>query len=519
MCKSSPALVPSMLCRSALLFLVIAAQAALLYWAHSAMKVMRDEWPHVVKASPARVYVIQHEHFWGPVNAIVPKSCREMGKWQAIADMEDEAQAPMPASPHFEPTAGAWTTPTPSDGVAHAVEGPGQPPQLLGTASTTAWQDSWQQSVPAPASPSFLQAGAAPEGPGWSSQIPSLESSTTAWMSTVPGLTPMWLQPAPPGVSTTSMVQTSQRLMLMAAKSTDLATMRALQAAGKDVLHEDAASIVARHLAAGDDDVIDGGDIVLHRCNETMHFKGVSHLHRYLSMISLSNHITGGTQTAQELHKARIRGHDHLLYAIVICMILKYSLKITDICAECWGHQYVQLWNQGRTTFDKALESLLLHGVSIIFTLAMQMTLCGLFLTFWREDHFIMTYIPGLGFSLFFGSLVAFCVFMVVDRLRGWMARCRNSYIYCFWFIWLMWMVLLTVPMIGYCIYSVQFMWRVRQMGWLQDQDQIFSKEFVHASVTAARATGGFVLVAVVDLVVILLLDLDQSQAQNGNTN
>lgn len=249
---------------------------------------------------------------------------------------------------------------------------------------------------------------------------------------------------------------------------------------------------------------------MVERCNETMHFEGVTHLDRYLSMISLSNHITGGTATAEELHKGRLRGHDTLLVGIIICMILKYSLKVADVVAECWGHQYVQMWNQGRTTFDKVLESLLLHGVSIVFTLAMQVTLCSLFLTFWRGDHFIMTYIPGLGFALFFGSLVFFCVFMVFDRLRGWMVRCSNSYIYCFWLLWFMWMFLLTVPMIGYCAYSANFMWSVREMGWLQDQDEIFSKEFVQASVNAATATGCFIVVAVVDMVVILLLDFDQ---------
>jgi len=395
-----------MRCGSFLLFWVIAAQIALLWWAHGALQVMREEWPRVVKALPARVYVIQHKQFWGPVNAIVPTRCREMDKWQKMTKTDYEVFSPVPAS------------------------------------------------LSANARAPSLRAGAAVEA-----EPPA--ASTTAWSGPVP-------TPAPTPLPTPA------------------DSMRRL-----------------------------ADDIVVNRCNETMHFEGVTHLHRYLSMISLSNHITGGTPTAAELHEARIRSHNALFVGIIICMILKYSLKITDILAECCGHQYVQLWNQGRTTFDKLLESLLLHGVSIIFTLAMQMTLCSLFLTFWREDHFIMTYVPGLGFSLFFGSLVLFCFLMVVDRLRGWMARASNAYIYFFWSCWVVWMLLFVVPMIGYCIYSVNFMWRARQMGWLWEQDDIFSKEFVHASVTVARATGCFLLVAVADFVVIILLDLDQHPKQS----
>jgi len=239
-----------------------------------------------------------------------------------------------------------------------------------------------------------------------------------------------------------------------------------------------------------------------------MHFEGVSHWHRYLSMITLSNRITGGTPTAEELHVSRIRSHSLLVYGIIICMILKYSLKVTDIAAEVFGHQYVQLWNQGRTTFDKALESLLLHGVSIIFTLAMQMTLCGLFMTFWREDHMIMTYVPGLGFTLFFGSLVMFCGFMVLDRLYGWMAKCGNKYIYSFWMVWVLWMFVLAVPMMGYCIYSVNFMWSVASMGWLREEAQMFSPAFVLATRNLAKVTGMFVFVAVADMAMILMHDL-----------
>lgn len=248
----------------------------------------------------------------------------------------------------------------------------------------------------------------------------------------------------------------------------------------------------------------------IQRCNETMSFQTTSRLHRYLSMISLSDAITGGTPTAEELHSARIKTHNSLIVGIGICMLLKYALKLTDVLASYSGYRYKQLWNQGRTTLDKALESLMIHGISILFTLAMQITVCTLFLTFWREDHFVMTYVPGLAFIMFFLSLVIFTVAMVIDRVLGLMVRFGDWYIYLFWMVWLLWVALLVVPMIGYCIYSANFMWEISRLGWLQDEAHMFSEEFVEASVSASFATACFMGIALIDLVVILILDLDR---------
>mmetsp|Transcript_131668 Transcript_131668/g.241809 ORF Transcript_131668/g.241809 Transcript_131668/m.241809 type:complete len:125 (+) Transcript_131668:2-376(+) len=115
---------------------------------------------------------------------------------------------------------------------------------------------------------------------------------------------------------------------------------------------------------------------------------------------------------------------------------------------------------------------------------------------------------PGSGFALFVFSLVFFQGMMVLDRLMSWMARCNDWYIYVFWVTYVLWAVVVNIPMIGYCIYSVNFMWQVHQMGWLTTEEYIFSEAFVHASKSVARAMGSFLGVALVDMVVIIMLDL-----------
>ncbi len=41
--------------------------------------------------------------------------------------------------------------------------------------------------------------------------------------------------------------------------------------------------------------------ILVERCGEQMNFEGVTYTHRYLSMISLTNRITGGSMTPSPL--------------------------------------------------------------------------------------------------------------------------------------------------------------------------------------------------------------------------
>merc|ERR1711971_414685 len=165
--------------------------------------------------------------------------------------------------------------------------------------------------------------------------------------------------------------------------------------------------------------------------------------------------------------------------------------------------------DQGRTTFDKVLETILFHGVSTVYIVALEITSCTLFLSFWREDHFVMSFFPGIAFGLFCCTLVCFCICIFIDRVMGLINRCGDWYIYTIWTLWLVWMIVLAVPMIGYCVYSCNFMWTVLQKDWLQEEGFLFSPEFEHASVLAARIAACFVGVAIVEIFVLLMLDIE----------
>jgi hypothetical protein len=481
-----------------LLFFVAAAQIGLLTWVHRLTTKMRKEWPRVVKATPAEVHAIQTPYFWGPVNAIIPYECREMEKWQDKM-VEDQNSTVTNGSVNNTSVPLVSHSDRANSSKAHA-RGSSDDVQTEAMTSTTL-----------STMPTTIKA------------LRSAESSENGLCVDSSGAEPS------PSAHITKANASACWTWCVAEEASALGCAFWVHSGHCFAYAEDVvggngkkgyACRVKAQLASGMgpptgeslENAVDkrrrlGHEILIQRCNETMHFRRVSYWHQYFAMVLISRVFWGDVMTAEELHQNRIRAHYALIVGIIVCFFLKYSLKVVDICAHLVDYRYVQLWNQGRTTFDRALESALLHGVSIIYTLAMQMTLCTLFASFWRQDHFIMSFLPGVGFSMFGLTLVVFCIFMVVDRLKGYMAKCGDRYVYCFWFLWALWMIFLTVPMIGYCVYSVNFMWRISEISWLRDEDELFSNEFQNAMKNLARATGCFLAISFVDFLAILTLD------------
>jgi hypothetical protein len=115
---------------------------------------------------------------------------------------------------------------------------------------------------------------------------------------------------------------------------------------------------------AGETDasIVTNHSMVVHKCNESMTFEPVGWSHQYFAMIIFSNflnHFTGGIQNSETLHRVRIASYYQLFVAIMASTLLKYLLVIFDLLAQICGHHYVQMWNEGRTKFDRALEAVL----------------------------------------------------------------------------------------------------------------------------------------------------------------
>lgn len=219
----------------------------------------------------------------------------------------------------------------------------------------------------------------------------------------------------------------------------------------------------------------------------------------------------------EALHASRKNTYRSVFSVLMVTMVFKYGLKLVDIltkCPPCVRGKYEQIWNGDRTTIDKMLESLMIHGVAIVFTLAMQLTMCTLYLTFWTGEEFVMAYIPGLGFIVFFSSFGVFTVCMVLDRVKKILLNARDMWIHCFWLAWGVWVFMICAPMIGYCVYVVQFVFQVMDGHWVRKEP--FSADFVNSSRIVCHAAGLFIAVGIAELVIVLKLDLEEGKMRSG---
>eukprot|EP00403_Amphidinium_massartii_P028413 CAMPEP_0178387566 /NCGR_PEP_ID=MMETSP0689_2-20121128/9139_1 /TAXON_ID=160604 /ORGANISM="Amphidinium massartii, Strain CS-259" /LENGTH=358 /DNA_ID=CAMNT_0020007933 /DNA_START=33 /DNA_END=1106 /DNA_ORIENTATION=+ len=153
----------------------------------------------------------------------------------------------------------------------------------------------------------------------------------------------------------------------------------------------------------------ENGTRTVQACKKSIIYHTPHWWNRYFSLMELQKLRKGGTiEKGYELYMSR----SYLYYMVIFCcfvtMAMKYSLKMVDLCTSFSGPRYIQLWQNDRTRVDRSIESLLSHSNAIIFTLALQLCLTSLYLTFWRDYYFVMQFIPSVGFWIFFITLIVF---------------------------------------------------------------------------------------------------------------
>mmetsp|Transcript_6903 Transcript_6903/g.12214 ORF Transcript_6903/g.12214 Transcript_6903/m.12214 type:complete len:464 (-) Transcript_6903:155-1546(-) len=243
-------------------------------------------------------------------------------------------------------------------------------------------------------------------------------------------------------------------------------------------------------------------------CNKKVYYHEPHWWNRYFSLMELQKLRRGGTiKDGKELHKSRSYLYFLNIFCCVSTMAVKYSLKVVDVVTKFSGPRYVQLWHNDRTKFDRIVESVLLHSNALVFTLALQLSLCSLYLTFWRDYYFVMEFIPSMGFWIYFVSQLIFTVWMVLDRVQGWMVKHGDWYIYVFWGGIIFYTLTITLPMLGYCFFSLDFVLAVYRGQWIGSAG-IFSQKFKKVANQAMSCAFGFMGLAVLDVVVIIAMDL-----------
>lgn len=252
--------------------------------------------------------------------------------------------------------------------------------------------------------------------------------------------------------------------------------------------------------------------IAIERCGSTILFEQTRVNSRYLSMVTFGKIFHRGTPDIEDLITKREMGFRPILFGLIFSGLLKYLTKVLDIVAGTLSpaHRYVQLWNKSRTRCDKILESVLVHSMAIVFSLGLQTCLTTMFFIFWRRDHFVMSYMPDVGLWMFFVSLALLTAANVLDRCNGFLVHRSNTELYMFWLFWIGWMMLISVPMLGFSCFSLWYLVEVNRSGWM-DQMDFVSPEFVAAAKKSSILTCLFFVCGILDFICIVRMDMDKN--------
>eukprot|EP00927_Polykrikos_kofoidii_P054339 TRINITY_DN48767_c0_g1_i1.p1 TRINITY_DN48767_c0_g1~~TRINITY_DN48767_c0_g1_i1.p1 ORF type:complete len:426 (+),score=30.95 TRINITY_DN48767_c0_g1_i1:138-1415(+) len=246
------------------------------------------------------------------------------------------------------------------------------------------------------------------------------------------------------------------------------------------------------------------------KCGMILLYDFPSTWRRYLSMMTFTRLFLVGVPTLEQIKAARFQFRRIVVVCIGLSMILKYGVALLDMFSKYFKYEYMQVWNQSRTRSDRILESALVHSMAIVFIMVLQVALCTMHFTFWREDHFVLSFLPGTGIIIFLAGIGLVSSLTVLDRVFGFMLRqVNNRALITFWVVYSIYMALVTIPMIGYCLFSFNYLYSVNLNGWLQ-AGGFLTEQFVTTARHATVVCVLNVLVGIMDFVLMIRIDLEK---------
>lgn len=242
-------------------------------------------------------------------------------------------------------------------------------------------------------------------------------------------------------------------------------------------------------------------------CNTgRIYFGGVRLLDRYLSLVTF-------TRTMSDLFGVHrndpvdYREHcfRYLRLYVIVCLLIKYVSK----CVQTLQHsRWFGSIRNTRSMFDRHLESTLLHGMTSLFCISLQVSLCTCFLVVYRQDHAFLTYVPMFAFDCYFWSFVVVALLNELDKHMEWSKqRCTYWKNCLFWWAWALFMIVLAIPLIGTAVYNVQFLWLVGRCRWAEEDLEIISPTFYGAAWKGSLACWVCIVQAVLEQLLYSVLD------------
>lgn len=234
---------------------------------------------------------------------------------------------------------------------------------------------------------------------------------------------------------------------------------------------------------------------------------------RYLAMIATSTVIDELTSSDEDFAGFRHQGYRSIQWFLFGCILLKYWPKIAEVQRE-----FLAIGHVHRSLFDRKLENLLLHGMSSIYCISLQISLSTCFLFIWRHDHALAIFIPKVAFRCFFWLLFSMSMLNELDKRRNWSGRyCTGKCNIIFWIIFTVPMILLMLPIIATTAWNIKFLLEILRCSWSSEDARLVSEEFDAAARRSQLACFIFIGQAVLEQFVFLQLDMQDLERPGGH--
>eukprot|EP00930_Biecheleria_cincta_P014506 TRINITY_DN1244_c0_g1_i3.p1 TRINITY_DN1244_c0_g1~~TRINITY_DN1244_c0_g1_i3.p1 ORF type:complete len:447 (+),score=62.97 TRINITY_DN1244_c0_g1_i3:54-1394(+) len=233
---------------------------------------------------------------------------------------------------------------------------------------------------------------------------------------------------------------------------------------------------------------------------------------RYLAMISTSTIITEFSSSEIDFAGFRHEGYRSISWFLFGCILLKYWPKIAEVQRE-----FIGIARVSRSLFDRKLENVLLHGMSSIYCISLQITLSTCFLLIWRHDHALAIFIPKVAFRCYFWLLFIMSMLNELDKRQNWSRRhCTGNCNIVFWVLFVVPMILLLLPIIATTAWNIKFLLEIRRCSWTNGDAELVSEEFSAAAMRSQMACIIFLVQAVLEQFMFFQLDMQNLDRPGG---
>lgn len=226
-------------------------------------------------------------------------------------------------------------------------------------------------------------------------------------------------------------------------------------------------------------------------CGRTFQWLKPSYIDRYFAFIATELAIIGevDTMTFEDLVEDRKSQFHRIATMTVAYLFIKYIFRIRSIIRVLVGEQTENIihWcmaSTPRTPFDQALESIVLNSSLSVFIATCQISLCTVFFFCWKDGHFIVNKIPLFGFGLFAVKVFVEVLANELDKIFNYSQTFSTRRAVLIWSGWIFITLLLTLPMFGVAVTSLQYMWIIFSCGLDSETAGILSGRDPHAAST-----------------------------------